>query len=125
MPLVYVVDDDAACRDSLRWLLESAGYAVSTFPDAERFLKSGDADAAVCLVLDLCLPGMSGLALQEALASRGTTLPIVLISAHGDEAAAAQALRNGAIGFLAKPFAEERLLDMLRHAQAACAAADC
>jgi FixJ family two-component response regulator len=119
------VEDDAACRDSLRWLLESAGYAVSAFPDAERFLKSGDVHAAVCLVLDLCLPGMSGLGLQAALASRGATLPIVFISAHGDDSAAAEALQNGALGFLAKPFAEERLLEMLRQAQTACAAAGC
>jgi two-component system response regulator TtrR len=101
---VYVVDDDDAMRDSLRWLLESAGYRVSSFPTAERFLAGYRRDHASCLVLDVRLTGITGLELQRELNRRGESLPIIFITGHGDVPMAVEAVKNGAFHFLEKPF---------------------
>jgi FixJ family two-component response regulator len=115
VPLVYVVDDDEALRDSLRWLLESAGYRVMTYPTAERFLLACEPGAAACLVLDVRLPGMSGPDLQQELNRRGETLPIIFITGHGDAQTGLDALKNGAWQFLQKPFRDAQLLDLIAH----------
>ena len=115
VPLVYVVDDDEALRDSLRWLLGSAGYRVITYPTAERFLLAWEPGAAACLVLDVRLPGMSGLDLQQELNRRGETLPIIFITGHADAQTGLDALKNGASQFLQKPFRDAQLLDLIGH----------
>ena len=117
-PLVYVVDDDEAFRDSLRWLLESAGYCAATYPTAERFLLDYDSGAAVCLVLDVRLPGMSGLDLQQELNRRGESLPLIFISAHGGIPATVEAMKQGAWHFLEKPFQASQLLSLVEQVTA-------
>jgi FixJ family two-component response regulator len=128
-PLVYIVDDDEALRDSLRWLLESADYRVVTCPTAERFLLECEPGAAACLVLDVRLPGMSGLELQQALARIGETLPTIFITGHADDRMALEALQNGAFQFLQKPFQDALLLDLIeqavRHKHGAAALKHC
>ena len=110
---VYVVDDDEAMRDSLRWLLESAGYRVASYSSAERFLSAFRAEHATCLVLDVRLSGLTGLELQQELNRRGAMLPIIFITGHGDIPMAVEALKSGAFHFLEKPFPGERLLDLI------------
>jgi two-component system response regulator TtrR len=112
-PLVYVVDDDDALCDSLRWLLESAGYRVSTHSNAECFLRSYKTGFAVCLVLDVRMPGLSGLELQQELIRRGGTLPIIFVTGHGDVPMAVEAVKSGAFHFLEKPFKDEQLLRLI------------
>lgn len=109
-PTVYVVDDDDAVRRSLRWLAESAGWAVQTFRTAELFLEAVPVGGPACLVLDVRLPGMGGLELQRVLAARGRTLPTIVISAEADAAVRAEALRQGAVAFLGKPVQDTDLL---------------
>ena len=109
-PLVYVLDDDAACRDSLRWLLEAGGYRVRTYATAEHFLASCEPQAGACLVLDVRMPGMSGLALQEELLRRQQYVPIIFVTGHGDVPMAVDAVKKGAVDFLEKPFNDEELL---------------
>ncbi len=133
-PVVYVVDDDDALRDSLRWLLESAGYKVSAHSTAERFLLAYRPGMAGCLVLDVRMPGASGLELQQELMRRAATLPIIFVTGHGDVPMAVEAVKNGAFHFLEKPFKDEQLLRLIdeasrqsvpatEHAQRLCAAA--
>lgn len=100
---VFVVDDDEAMRSSLAWLIESIGLAVHTFPDADSFLSGYNPNAPGCLVLDVRMPGISGLELQEQLRGKGVSIPIIFISAHGDVAMAMRAVKNGALDFLEKP----------------------
>lgn len=100
---VFVVDDDEAMRSSLAWLIESMGLQVRTFPDADHFLSGYDPAAPGCLVLDVRMPGISGLELQERLRDKGVRVPIIFISAHGDVAMAMRAVKNGALDFLEKP----------------------
>ena len=114
--LVYVVDDDDAMRDSLRWLLESTGYRVTAHATAERFLAAYKPGFASCLVLDVRMPGLSGLELQQELNRRGETLPIIFITGHGDVPMAVNALKNGAFYFLEKPFKDEQLLALIEQA---------
>ncbi len=109
-PIVYVVDDDEGVRDGLRWLIESAGHKVETFRSAEDFLASYDPNLPACLVLDVRMPGMSGLELQQELAKTQPLLPILFISAHGTVTTAVRALRAGATDFLEKPFNNQTLL---------------
>jgi two-component system response regulator FixJ len=116
LPLVCVVDDDADCRDSLRWLVESAGYRVDAYPSAEAFLGACSAAVACCLVLDVRLPGMSGLDLQGDLLRAGRGLPLIFVTGHGDSRMEAAALANGARDFLHKPFDDERLLASIERA---------
>ena len=116
VPLVYVVDDDEPFRDSLRWLLMSAGYRALTYSTAERFLHEYEPGAAACLVLDVRLPGMSGLELQRELRRLGETLPIILVTGHADERTGLEALKNGASHFLQKPFQDAKLLYLIEQA---------
>lgn len=120
---VFVVDDDKAMRESLKWLLESAGMNVVLFSSAEAFLNklqaeisSGGIFNSSCLVTDVCMPGMSGLALQEALISKNIQLPIIVITGHGNETLMLQAKSNGAVDFISKPFSDEVLLDRIQSA---------
>jgi RNA polymerase sigma factor (sigma-70 family) len=114
--IVYVVDDDDAMRDSLRWLLESAGFRVSSYCSAERFLSAYKPDCASCLVLDVRMPGLSGLELQRELNRRGAPLPIIFVTGHGDVPMAVDALKNGAFHFLEKPFKDAQLLALIEQA---------
>ena len=114
--LVFVVDDDEAVRDSLSMLLGSVGLDVETYGSASEFLESFDPLRQACLVLDVRLPGMSGLELQKELAARGNELPIVFITGHGDVPMAVQAMQRGAVDFLEKPFKEQDLLDRVSKA---------
>ena len=109
--LVHVVDDDLAVRDALRWLLEGEGLTVKAYASAEEFLAKMDTDRAGCAVVDLRMPGMSGLELQETLAQRRVRLPLVFITAHGDIQLAVMAMRRGAVDFVQKPFANAQLVD--------------
>jgi FixJ family two-component response regulator len=107
--LVYVVDDDEAVRDSLRWLLEANRYQVACFATAEEFLSSYDPSRLACLILDVRMPGMTGLELQEQLIARHANLPILFISGHGDVPMAVTTMKKGATDFIEKPFNEAEL----------------
>ena len=115
-PLVCVVDDDDALRDSLRFLLESAGYSTALFATAEQFLATHDTAAGGCIVLDVRMPGMSGIELQAELTRRGSTVPIIFLTGHGDVPMAVAAVKQGAFDFLEKPFEDERLLRLVAEA---------
>ncbi len=115
-PTVFVVDDDAAVRDSLRWLAQSVGLAVQTFARAEDFLNEYDPATPGCLLLDVRMPGMSGLSLQDELAVRHATLPVIILTGYGEVATAVRALKTGAVDFIEKPFSDEVLLDRVRQA---------
>lgn len=108
--LICVVDDDESVRESLESLLKSFGFRVSLFSGAEEFLKSGVADEADCLILDVRLGGMSGPELQRTLADSHRSLPVVFITAHGTEALRERVVADGAVDCLLKPFSEEKLL---------------
>ena len=115
-PTVFVVDDDPAVRDSLRWLFESVGLAVETFATAEEFLNGCHPARPGCLLLDVRMPGMSGLNLQDELVARHFTLPTIIITGYAEVATAVRALKTGAIDFIEKPFSDELLLERIRHA---------
>jgi len=115
-PVIFVVDDDESVRRALQRLLKSAGFAVETFASAEYFLKRTHHDAPGCLLLDVRMPGLSGLDLQKRLAASGSTMPIIFMTAHDDEEARSEALKSGAVAFLLKPFEERALLDAIRGA---------
>jgi FixJ family two-component response regulator len=102
--VVYVVDDDEGVRDSLQYLLEASQYQVYTFASAEHFLAQFDPNAIAVLVLDVRMPGMSGLQLQEELLARKATLPIVFVTGHGDVSMAVATMKKGAVDFIEKPF---------------------
>ncbi len=110
---VFIVDDDEAVRDSLRWLLEANGYHVSAFSSAESFLSSFDEKTAGVLIVDVRMPGMSGLELQEQLIARKSSMPIVFITGHGDVPMAVSTIKKGAIDFLEKPFDETDLREIV------------
>lgn len=113
---VFVVDDDEAVCDSLALLLSSVGLEVETFPRAAAFLESYDPERSGCLVLDIRMPGMSGLDLQRRLHEMQAILPILFITGHGDVPGAVRAMRAGAMDFLQKPFDEQELLDRIHQA---------
>lgn len=113
-PPVAIVDDDAGVRDSLSLLLRAAGYATRVFATAEAFLAVAAEVKAHCAVVDLRLPGINGLELQAELARRGSALPVIVITAHGDVASARAALRAGARDFIEKPIDNDDLLAALR-----------
>jgi DNA-binding NtrC family response regulator len=113
---IFVVDDDASIRDSLRDLLGSAGLNVQTFATAQEFLASPSTDAASCLVLDVQLPGISGLDLQQELTKLDAQIPIIFITGHGDIPTSVRAMKGGAIEFLTKPFRDEDLLNAVEQA---------
>ena len=114
--LIYIVDDDEAVRDSLALLLNFRGWRCRSFSSAEDCLTAWQPDWRGCLLLDLRMGGMDGLALQKALEERGSRLPIVFLTGHGDIAHARAALKAGAVDFLEKPYAEEALIDAIRDA---------
>jgi RNA polymerase sigma factor (sigma-70 family) len=107
---VFVVDDDQAMRTSLQWLIESTGMSVRTYESADVFLASYYPGRPGCLLLDVRMPGMSGLELQSHLAREGYRLPVILITGHGDVAMAVKAMKAGAVDFIEKPFHDEDLL---------------
>jgi FixJ family two-component response regulator len=114
---VFVVEDDASNRDSLQRLLESAGLRTQTFRSAEQFLTSDKAlDAPSCLVLDVRLPGLSGLDLQRELTRTGLNLPVIFITAYGDIEMSVEAMKRGAFEFVTKPFRPQGLLEVVRQA---------
>lgn len=115
-PTVFVVDDDPAMRDSLRWLLESVGLQVRTYGTAADFLADRDPAAPGCLILDVRMPGMSGLDLQGELAREGASIPTIVITGHAEVAMAVRAVKAGAIDFIEKPFSDQLLLDRVRQA---------
>jgi FixJ family two-component response regulator len=112
--LVAIVDDDDSVRVALEGLLKSVGLPAQAFASAEEFMKSGQHRHASCLIADIRMPGMSGLDLQAKLNSENCRIPIVFITAHGDAKMRMQALRAGAVEFLAKPFNDEALLESVR-----------
>jgi FixJ family two-component response regulator len=116
VPLISVVDDDASIRESLRGLLESIGFAVETFSSAHAFLCENAHTRTDCLILDVRMPGMRGPDLQRELALRGCNVPIVFITAHGDEEVRPRVLSEGAVDCLLKPFSEDALLNAIRTA---------
>ena len=117
-PTVYVVDDDPDVLKSMARLLDSAGFAVIGFPSSESFLERFDRAAPGCIVLDLAMPGLSGLELQQTLESQGCLLPIVFLTGRGDIASSVRAMKRGAADFLTKPVDEEVLIAAVREALA-------
>ena len=115
---VFVVDDDDAVRNSLKLLLKSAGLHAEVFGSAPEFLSKYEDAQPGCLVLDVRMPGMSGLELQEELNRRGAMLPVIFITGHGDVPMAVEALQHGAFDFLQKPFRDQELLDRVQRALA-------
>jgi FixJ family two-component response regulator len=114
--IVLVVDDDASVREALANLIESAGLRVECFESAAEFLRRRPSESPACLVLDVRMPGLSGLDLQRMLARAQLQMPIIFISAHGDIPMVVRAVKAGAVDFLAKPFREEDLLDAISQA---------
>ena len=112
-PLVAIVDDDELFRRSIERLVRSAGFTVEAFGSAEDFLERGDLDRTACAILDMKLPGMNGLDLQQRLITTATPIPIVFVSAHDEAMIQESALRAGAVAFLRKPFDNSTLLDAL------------
>lgn len=115
---VFVVDDEEAMRSSLAWLIESMGLKVRTFPDADSFLAGYDPAAPGCLVLDVRMPGISGLELQEQLRDEGVRIPVIFISAHGDVSMAMRAVKSGALDFLEKPCNQDEMAAAIHDALA-------
>jgi len=115
-PIVSVVDDDESVRESLPDLLNEFGFAARAFSSAESFLSSDCVDKTTCLILDVMMPGMTGLDLQQELMRRGKKIPVIFITAQKDEGLRARALKQGAVRFLNKPFSDTALLDALNAA---------
>lgn len=113
---VFVVDDDQAVRESLSRLMESVGQEVATYAGAQEFLDSYDPSRPGCVVLDIRMPGMSGLDLQEKLARDGMRIPVIIISGHGDVEKAVRAMKAGAVDFLRKPYKAKVLLERIGQA---------
>jgi len=113
-PVVFVVDDDAAIRNSLLRLIQSVGLKIRTFRSGEEFLEDFDPDAPGCLVLDVRMRGMSGLDVQKKLTAMGAPIPIIILSGHGDVPMAVRALKAGASDFMEKPFSPQILIDRIR-----------
>jgi FixJ family two-component response regulator len=114
--LVFVVDDDASMREALSSLIRSAGLRVSTFSSAKEYLLQEPPNVPACLVLDVRLPGMSGLELQRELTAANKAIPIIFITGHGDIPMSVRAMKAGAVEFLAKPFRDKDLLEAIRQA---------
>jgi two-component system, LuxR family, response regulator FixJ len=115
-PSVFVVDDDPSVRRAVDRLLRAEGYRVETFASGSEFLQALGRGLTGCLVLDVRMPGLSGFEVLECLAARSCTLPVVLITGHGDIPMAVRAMNAGCVSFLAKPFEDEMLLDAVREA---------
>ena len=115
-PTVFIIDDDDVLRESLAFLLESVGLAVQPFATAEDFLAAHEQNQPGCLVVDVRLPGMSGIALQEALERRKAPIPVIIITGFAEVPTAVKAMKRGAIDFIEKPFSNDVLLDCIRKA---------
>jgi two-component system response regulator FixJ len=115
-PTIFVVDDDSAVRDALKLLLRSVGHAVETYGSAQEFLDAYSEDRPGCLVLDIRMPGMSGLELQQRLNEKHSILPIIFITGHGDVPMAVEAMQAGAVDFIQKPFRDQDLIDRINQA---------
>ena len=114
--VVAIVDDDESVRSALQGLMKAVGLHAKSFASAEEFLKSGQQHNTACLIADIRMPGMSGLELQAKLNAENIRIPTIFITAHGDAKMRMQALRSGAVEFLAKPFDDEALLESVRAA---------
>ncbi|NIR29952.1 MAG: response regulator transcription factor [Gammaproteobacteria bacterium] len=115
-PTVFIVDDDDAVRDALQLLMESAGLRAEAYASGQAFLDAYRLDRAGCLVLDIRMPGLSGLELQEHLSAAGISLPVIMLTGHGDVPAAVRALKAGAVDFLEKPYDSDMLLERVQQA---------
>lgn len=115
-PRVYLVEDDDAVRDSLKLVLESVGLTVEDYARADEFLDAWSEDLAGCIVLDIRMPGMNGMELQRKLNNMHSTLPIIFVTGHGDVPMAVEAMQQGAIDFIQKPYREQELLDKIQKA---------
>jgi len=115
-PIVFIVDDEEAVRGSIEMLVRSLSLRAETFATAQEFLDDFDAAQPGCIVLDVRMPGMSGLELQQELAAMGATIPIIFITAHGDVPMAVSALKGGAMDFIQKPFRDQDLIDKIQAA---------
>ena len=113
-PIVFVVDDDSSVRSSLKFLISTVGLQVESFDSADTFLRRNRPDVPSCLVLDVRLPGLSGLDFQRELAARNIRIPIVFVTGHGDIPMSVRAIKAGAIEFLTKPYRDQDLLDAIR-----------
>ena len=113
---VFIVDDDAGVLDSVAFLLRTVGIPAETYASAQAFLDAYGPDKPGCLILDVRMPAMSGLELQEELRSLGSTLPIIFLTAHGDVPMAVEAVKSGAVDFLQKPFRDQELVDKIHRA---------
>ncbi len=116
IPIVYVLDDDASVRSSLERLVRSVGLEVQSFPSAAEFLDHDVPDRPSCVVLDVRMPGLSGLDLQECLSAAGRTAPMIFITGHGTVPMSVRAMRAGAVNFLQKPFEDQEILDSIHQA---------
>lgn len=117
-PTVFIVDDDSGVLNSLAFLMQTIGIPTRTYASAHEFLAHYDPAAAGCLVLDVRMPVMSGLELQQKLHEMGSTLPIIFLTAHGDVPMAVKAVQSGAVAFLQKPFHDQELVDRIQYAMA-------
>jgi FixJ family two-component response regulator len=117
-PTVFIVDDDDGVRSSIRLLLKSVGLAATPLPSAQEFLAAFDPAQPGCLVLDIRMPAMSGMELQQQLNLRGATIPVIFITGHGDVPMAVEAMQHGAFDFLQKPFRDQELIDRVQKALA-------
>lgn len=115
-PTVFIVDDDPAVRDAIRWLMEQVKLKAQVFSSADEFLASYVPGMRGCIILDIRMPGMSGLELQEKLKASGALIPIIIITGHGDVSIAVRAMKAGAVEFLQKPFNDQLLLDTVQSA---------
>lgn len=115
-PTVFVVDDDQAMRNSLKWLIETVGMGVETFESADEFIQTYSPERAGCLLLDVRMPGMSGLELQEYFVEQNIKIPVIIITGHGDVPMSVRAMKAGAVDFIEKPFNDELLLESIRNA---------
>ena len=108
---VFIVDDDAAVRESLALLLESSGFTIAQYESGNAFLEALSADSTGCLIIDVRMPGLSGLEVQQRLVDRNATLPVIIMTGHGDLPMAVNAMKAGAVDFLTKPFRDQEMLD--------------
>ena len=115
-PIIFVIDDDASVRKSLSRLLDAVGFSTESFASADQFLKRERFEGIGCIILDVRMPGLSGMDLQDELNKADYSMPIIFITGHGDIPMSVQAMKKGAVDFLPKPFDEDQLLDALRKA---------
>ncbi|HEY4371315.1 MAG TPA: response regulator FixJ [Burkholderiales bacterium] len=115
-PLIHIVDDDEAMRDSLAWLLDNERYAVHTYASGEDFLERYAPGRPACVILDIRMPGISGVEVHERLVRRGAATPVIFVTGHGDVPMAVEAIKRGAFDFIEKPFSETKLMAIIERA---------